>query len=151
MAGNLLRFITGARPLTGTWATIAFVKAAANHRAIIKDLLVTGDGTDPTAAPIEVRVISASSDGTLADTVTPMKNNPDMTETPQTTVKTGTVSEEPTTSGSAGLNFTVHPQGGHSAQFPWGEGIQVPGGARLLVQAKSADSVNAYVTLVVEE
>jgi hypothetical protein len=151
MAGVLLKFSTGAQEVGTGWTTIALVSAAAHHRARLFETLVSFTGVDPVQPPVHVRFIRASGVGDIADAVTPAKMNPADPETPQTVVRTGVVTEEPTPSGAAFDEQTLHPQGGAMWQRPFGYETHIPGGGYLLLQAKSEDPIDILVTLGIEE
>jgi len=140
-----------AKIATGTSVkTLVQLLAAANQRVKVKEISISFDGTSNTATPIYVEVVRQTSAGTITNTTTLRKVDPDFTETLQTTCK-DTATAEPTDSGDVPMAELVHPQTGFLWQAPFAGELKIPGGGRLGVRVTAAANVNASVRVVGEE
>jgi len=128
--------------------TLVQIIAAANHRALVKEISISFDGVSNTAVPILVEVARQSDAGTMS-VLTPAKLNVDDSETLQTTA-THTASAEPTEADVV-MAENVHPQGGYTWQAPFGGEIVISGGDRLGVAVTADAGVNAVARIAFEE
>ena len=128
--------------------TLLQIVAAANVRALVKEISVSFKGVTNTDAPILVQVHRQTSAGTMS-ALTLNKMNEGDDETLQTT-GLHTATAEPTT-GAEVLGEEVHPQGGYTWQAPFGGEIVVKGGNRLGIAVTAAVSVSAKARIVFEE
>lgn len=150
MAGVRASITTGTVATgTGVLKTLAQIMAAANHRALIKELTITFQGVSTTGTPIPVRLLRQTTAGTMT-AVTPAKLNSGDPEAIQTTAaKNATV--EPT-AGTVLRQFLVHPQTGLVWQGPFGEPIPIAGGERLGVEVNNPGTdINCQVEAIIEE
>jgi hypothetical protein len=140
-----------AKIATGTsLKTLVQLVAPTNQRVKVKEISISFDGTSNTATPIYVEVVRQTSAGTLTNTTTLRKVDPDLGETIQTACK-DTATVEPTDSGDVPMAELVHPQTGFLWQAPYGGELIIGGGGRLGVRVTAGASVNANVRLVCEE
>lgn len=139
--------------VTGTVkTTMVQLLAATNQRVAMREMSCSFNGVSNTATPILVEVVRQTSAGTMTNTTTLRKVDPDLSETIQTTCH-DTATVEPTDSGDVPIAEYVHPQTG----FLWQPGsmgvdeIIIPGGGRLGLRVTAGTSVNANVRLKGEE
>ena len=91
-----------------------------------------------------------TSGGTITNSTTLRKVDPDNQETIQTACK-DTATVEPTDSGDVPMAELVHPQPGYMWQAPFGGEIIINGGGRLGIRVTAGTGVNASVRVVAEE
>jgi len=133
---------------TGTSAkTVLQLVAAANHRVVVKEVVVTFAGQTNGHLPILAELLRQSDAGTMSS-LTPKKNG-DFGETLQTTAQ-HTATVEPTPGDVLDYKY-IHPQGGHDWQAVFGDEYEVPGGGRLAVRVTAANDVNCAVSISAEE
>lgn len=136
---------------TGTAVkTLLQLTAPTNQKVAIKEISISFDGVSNTATPILVEVVRQTSAGTITNTTTLRKIDPDMQETIQTACK-DTATAEPTDSGDVPMQELVHPQTGFLWQAPFGGELMINGGGRLGIRVTAGTSVNASVRVVAEE
>lgn len=148
MAGVGFCAVTGAIS-TGTAAkTLLQLIAAANQRALLKQIEISFAGISPTAAPIKVDILRQTNAGSMSE-LTLVKANPSDDETLQTTA-THTSTGEPS-AGNVLWSDYIHPQQGLLWQATFDTPIVVPGGTRLGIRVTAGESVNALVSVRGEE
>ena len=132
----------------GVAKTVLQVKAAANHRVLVKGWGVYFDGVSVAAEPVQVVMVRQTSAGTMTS-LTPVALGV-YTETIQmTAAHTATV--EPTT-GSEILDVAeVHPQSGYEVKFPLGEELIIAGGGYLGIVITAPAIVNVRAKILTEE
>lgn len=137
---------------TGTSVkTLVQLVAPTNQKVVVKEISISFNGVSNTATPILVEVVRQTSAGTITNTTTLRKSDPDNQETIQSTCK-DTATAEPTDSGDVPLQEYVHPQTG----FLWADDsnppkIMINGGGRLGIRVTAAASVSASVRIMAEE
>lgn len=152
MAGLKFYVPSGEIALTATTAkTVAMIKAAANHRALIRGITVDSKGTVATDTPIKVDLCRPSTDGTFT-AVTPIKKDSTADETVQTTAGKN-ASAEPTITDATDVieSWEVHPQLGRKVFYPADDPIPVPGGTRFAIRALAAQGQTVSITIEAEE
>lgn len=131
-----------------TAKTLMLVHAPANHRLKLLEWGVYFDGTSSVAEPSEVELVRASASGTMS-VLTPLKNDPGITETIQASgMVNATV--EPTVT-SAFEPKEVHPQSGYEKAYGLGNEVKVEGGGYLGIRINAPANVNARGYMKFEE
>ena len=150
MAGVAFTIQSAASNATTTSTkTLAQVVAATNQRVKVKEISISFQGTNVTAAPIEVDILRQTTAGTMSAN-TPSKVNSSDSETLQTTAQENATAEP--TAGAVLYTEFVHPQTGFLWQAPFGGEFIVPGGTRLGVRVVTPGaSVNFACRMVCEE
>lgn len=123
---------------SGGWKTLLMLTAPANQRVNALSWGVYCRGTTNSAKPLRARLIRCSDSGTGGQSVTPQKRNTAFSETIQTAALGGAwATTEPSVSGGAVDEKTIHPQAG--AEFPAYERRQwqLAGGERIAVQVNN--------------
>lgn len=138
--------------VANTAKTLLQIKAAANQRALIRSLRVTGKqpagGTD---TPGKLRMTRSTANfGTAGSYPTPSKDNPSNGETVQTTAGVN-FSVEPTSPTDSALWWEVQPQGGIIEFLPPGSEITVPGGQSVNFEFTVAGTPSVLLTVGFEE
>lgn len=135
-----------------TTKTLIQVIAAANHRVKIKGWGIYFDGTSVTGEPVQVELLRQSTAiGGTPTANNPVKDDPDATETVQTTAQIyGTSPTEPT-AGDVLDMCEVHPQGSYEVKYGLGDEKVIKGGGRMGIRATAPAAVNARVKLFLEE
>lgn len=148
MAGIKLSAQTG-EITTGTSAkTLLRIKAPSNQRLVVKEIAVSFKGIVTSDAPILVRVLRQTTDGTFTS-LTPVKLDGGVGETIQSTA--GHTSTSEPTAGDVVMSEEVHPQTGFVWQAPWGNEIVIAGGGRLGIEVTAGASTSAVARIVYEE
>lgn len=154
MAGLNLDVTSGEVALVAATAkTVLQVKAPSNQRLLVKGMKIMGKaaagGTD---TPTKVRITRNSSSFGTGTSGTPVKKNPSLSETIQST-SFYNFTIEPTSPTDAGVMYEVNPQTGLIEYFPFDQPIHVPGGQSLQVEltSPSGSTPTFAVTLSYEE
>ncbi len=152
MAGLVCSATSGEVALVAATAkTVLQIKAPTNQRVTMKKLVITGKqaagGTD---APVLVRLTRSTANFGTGTGVTPIKLDPGMGETVQSTsAKNFTV--EPTSPTDALMSFEVQPQSGIIEPYGFGAEPKIPGGQSLNIELTSAATPTLTVTAIFEE
>lgn len=126
--------------------------AAANQRVAVREVSFSFNGVSNTSTPILCEVVRQTSGGTITNSTTVRKKDPDATETIQTTCK-DTATVEPTDAGDVPYQEYIHPQTGDT----WAAGglmideIIIPGAGRLGCRVTAATSVSCAMRVAGEE
>jgi hypothetical protein len=152
MAGVLANVNSAEVTLAASTAkTVLQVKAASNHRVVIRNLRIMGKqaagGTDPV---VKVRLTRSTANFGTGTGATPQKNNPNDDETIQTTAS-GNFTVEPTSPTDGGIWWEVQPQSGVIEFLPPGQEIIVPGGQAANFEATSTGTPTLTITAGIEE
>jgi len=137
----------------GVPKTVVQITAAANHRLLIKNILVAFKSISSSDEPVEVILMRQTSAGTGGVSATIAKNNESDDETIQATGQTGPAgawTTEPT-AGDILQVWRVHPQPGLAIFYPFGEEIVVKGGSRLGLKMTAAQAQSASGAIIFEE
>lgn len=132
----------------GAVKTLAQVVAPTNQRLRVKAWSVSFDGASPTAVPGLVRLLRQTTAGTMS-ALTGVLAEKELSEAIQSTAQ-HTASAEPT-AGDVLEQITVHPQGGFSQTYAYGDEPIIQGGGRMGIDANFAAVVNATVSITIEE
>ena len=145
MAGVGFYMTTPEVALVGTTLKTAIeITAGANHRALIESLGFFFDGVLGTDAPVVCSLVRIGTTGT-GTAGTPVKRDPDMSETLQVDFKYN-FTVEPT--GKTILkSWNIHPQSGYEYIFPLTSLYPIPGGDLLGVQFTAPVAVNVIVSV----
>lgn len=129
MAGVRVTFTTAPITLTSATAkTLLQLIAAANQRAMLKEVEVSFNGVTPADPPIQVDLIVQTTAGTMT-ALTGVKVNSGDAETIQTTAA-HTATAEPTNTSLRKSGY-VHEQEGDRRVFRFDGAIPIGGGTRL--------------------
>lgn len=151
MAGLFVKANSGDQSLSAaTKRTLLQITAPTNQAVKVTGFDVSFNGTSPTAEPVKVQLSRQNVVLPSGGAVTEQKMDPAASETIQTTALSGAGDETGITD-TVLKTFYVHPQGGWSEAFPFGQEIMVRGGARFAVIATAAASVTTNVTVTFEE
>lgn len=152
MSALNLQVQTGEISVTSTPKTWLTIKAPANQRVKIKGWGIFGKGTSNTDTPVKVEIALITTDGETgtATAVTPVPNDGDMGETPQSTCfkSYGT---EPTTYGAIMRTLEVHPQTGLVEYLPLHDEIVLKGGTELGFRLTSNQNEPMSLNVFIEE
>lgn len=135
--------------VAATEKTVLQIRAATNHRVLLKEWSVSFDGVSNTAQPVEVELRRTSADGTLT-AATEQKVNEGDNETIQATGHINATAE-PTTKTETVKAVNVHPQIGYTWQAPYGGEIVVIGGNAIALIMTAPAAVNCWVDMTLEE
>ena len=128
--------------------TIIEVTAAANHRALLEQIGFFFDGVTVGNEPVVVELIRIGTTGT-GSAGTPIKRDPDMSETLQVDFKYN-FTVEPT--GITVLKrWNIHPQSGYEVILPITAPIPLPGGDLVGIRCTAPDVVNVLVNVEGQE
>lgn len=148
MAGVRARATSGSVATTTSRRTILRIKPAANHAAMLEEFGISFEGVSNSAAPIEVRLLRQTTDGT--NTSGAAVKQGDDGETLQTAVAHSFTSTEPTAGDVLWQGF-CHPQSGVIVPQPFGREIKVPGGGRLAIDVLALADVDCEAYMVFTE
>lgn len=128
--------------------TVLQLIADTNVIVAVQEVLISFDGINNTAAPVNILIERQTSAGT-ATSRTPLKTKD--TSTSLSSTGSENASAEPT-SGDILVTFHIHPQSGviYSVPLPDGE-LEIPGGARLGLAITSPTTINCLATIKGEE
>lgn len=150
MAGVRVSVPSGEVSLTAATAkTVLSLKAAANHRALVKSLKVFFKGIVTTDTPVKIRLVRITADSGTGSAVTEVKVNEADNETIQC-VGRHTFTVEPTI-GDVIDTWEVHPQTGLVVFYPQGEELAIIGGNEFALEMTAAQAQTVSASLTVEE
>lgn len=134
---------------SGTAETVVQLRGAATTKAKIIAFGISFDGVAATDAPVVVRMIRQTTDGT-ATGATEVKWDPDDPAAACTAFHSFTA--EPT-AGEVLMTWNVHPQTGIDQQFPLGREPRLSAAttSRIAIEANAPAGVNVVAYLVWEE
>jgi hypothetical protein len=132
-----------------TATTVVGTKAATNQRVKILGYGFYFDGTSNSATPVQL-ILGAFTSGAAFSSPTPVKVEPELTETIQTTAYTWKSGQTEGTF-TAYKTFTVHPQLGYEYLSPLGQEDIVAGNTQWGVQVNAPATVNIRGYLKFEE
>lgn len=152
MAGIIAHVSSGEVALVAATAkTVLQIKAAANQRALLRSLRITGKqaagGTD---TPLFCRLTRSTANFGTGTPVTPAKNDPTDDETIQTSAARN-FSSEPTSPTDALIAWEIQPQSGIIEFLPPGLEIKIPGGQSLNIEMTSSGTPTVLVSAAFEE
>ena len=152
MSGVRFALNSGELQTTTTTKTLLQALAAANHRALLKEIGFSGKGIVSTDAPIFLEVVRQTSQGSTS-ALTPVKwNSSDLEDLEVTAFKDCSPTGEPTDAGEVVLSAEVHPQGGmYEWISPYGWEYPLVGGQRLGIRVKSGVDIKAVTRILGEE
>jgi hypothetical protein len=135
-----------------TSLTIARLKAATNQRAKVLGYGFYFDGTSNSAQPVQIRIGRIpTTDITAPSSLTITPNEPECTETFQTSaVQSPAHASEPTYVNIL-KTITVHPQLGYEYLAPLGQEILINGGGMLGFELTAPAAVNVRGYVLFEE
>ncbi len=137
--------------VAATPKTVLSIKAAANHRVVLKSLSVFGKsaagGTD---TPLKVKLTRSTANFGTGSSATPGKHNPSLPETVQTTCYSN-FTVEPTTPADSGVWFEVQPQSGLINPAAFGGEVEIPGGNALNIELTSIATPTVLVSATFAE
>ncbi len=134
---------------SSTDKVVLMVTAAANHRVLGREILISTDGEDPTVDHPRFWLARLTAVGTGGTTVTPTKTNDADNESIQTTAKKGGFSVEPTV-GNRRLLGKLDPTQTHRFRFDYGE-LPIVGGDSFGVVCNSSVSMGVDAAFTGDE
>lgn len=137
------------------WNTALQIAAPSNHRVRILSWGISCRGTTNSDKPIKARLVRQSDAGTGGVSATAGKQNTGFSETPQSTLLSGPwATTEPTSTGEALDEKTVHPQAGIEIPTYERGQIELAGGERVAIQydnESGGSSIGAIFDINFEE
>jgi hypothetical protein len=148
MAGLIYEVNIPSTALTAsTSAVVGWIGTPANQRVKLKAYGFFFDGTTNSNAPVEIKLARPTTQGTLTAGTTgnsnnPIKTEPGLAETIQSTSGTAASVQPTLTGGVVYKTITVHPQLGYEYIAPLGEEEQLAGGTYWTASATAQNAVN---------
>jgi hypothetical protein len=132
-----------------TAKTVAQIKAPANQRVKILGFGFYFDGTTNTAVPVQLRILRQSTAGTMSG-ATPVADEPELTETIQSTCQTNATAE-PTLSSTLRVISIPAYNGMYECPAAFGQEIIIGGGGYLGFEMNAPAGVNVRGWIRAEE
>ncbi len=137
--------------VAATAKSVVSVVAAANQVVLVKEIIITHDGSTSTAVPVTIELCRSTQAGAgTATTATPVKRDPGRAETIQSVCKTN-FTAEPTTLTAFETIYVPAYNGGVQQPIPLLNPVVIAGGAGFVVRATAPANVNLSGSLLCEE
>lgn len=133
--------------VAATTKTVLQLKAAANDNVKIKEWGVFFDGISVTAEPVQVRLLTQTTSGTMTSLTPVKRKGPAIT---LQTIAQHTATAEPT-SGSVLAAREVHPQSGYQEKFSYGDEPEFFNLGYVGIDCTAPAIVNVRAEIVFEE
>jgi hypothetical protein len=133
-----------------TPTVVGFVTAPANQRVKVLGYGFYFDGTLNSAQPVEIK-LAAPTTGTFSPATNAQLQEPELTETIQSTYGTAASSQPTLSASNTYKTFTVHPQLGYEYLAPLGQERIVAGGKTWCVSINAPAAVDVRGYFLVEE
>jgi hypothetical protein len=143
MAGLIYEVNIPQSPLTAASPTVVgFISSPANQRVKVKAYGFYFDGNANSATPVEIKLARLASSTGLTAGGTPLKTEPGLPETIQSTVGLAAATQPTLSANIVYKTITVHPQLGYEYIAPLGEEEQLAGGTTWVASATAQAGVN---------
>ena len=150
MAGVKVSVPSGEVSLSaGVAKTVLSLKAAANHRALVKSIKVFFKGIVTTDTPVKIRLVRITTDSGTGSAITEVKVNEADNETIQS-VGRHTFTVEPTI-GDVLETWEIHPQTGLVVFYPPDDELVIIGGNEVALEMTAAQAQTVSANLTIEE
>lgn len=136
---------------SATQTAFAFLTTPANQRVKVLGYGFYFDGAVNTNTPVEIRLCTPITAGTLTTGGTAVKEEPGLAETVQTTVGLSATTQPTLSAATTFKTITVHPQLGYEFLAPLGQEKQLAGGTSLIFSVLAAQSVDIRGYVLFEE
>jgi len=134
-----------------TPTVVGFVTAPASQRVKVLGYGLYFDGTSNSATPVEVKLYSGTTSGTLTSGSNAQLQEPELTETIQSVYGIAASVQPTLSAANTYKTFTVHPQLGYEYLAPMGQERIVGGGKSWAISINAPAAVDVRGYFLVEE